>query len=69
MCKESWCQIRAGDVTVAGLSKTKKQGEEVSKGWCLKKGGAVAILQTMFMLLRSYDYHKKISINIYKRSD
>ena len=41
----------------------------MAKGGCLKKGGALAILQTMYMLLHSRDYHKKISINIYKRGD
>ena len=63
------CQIRAEDVTVGGLSKTKSKEGKATKGGCLKKGGAVAILQTMYMLLHSCDYHKKISINIYKRGD
>ena len=68
------CQIRVGDVTVRGgegwefLKLKSKQGKAVKDG-CLKKGGAIAILQTMYMLLHSCNYHKKISINIYKRGD
>ena len=63
------CQIRAGDVMVGDCLKLKSKEGKAAKGGCLKKGGAVAILQTMYMLLHSCDYHKKISINIYKRGD
>ena len=35
----------------------------------LKKEGAVTILQTIYMLLHSCDYHKKISINMNKATD
>ena len=65
------CQIRARDVMVGGgdCLKLKSTEGKGAKGGCLKKGGAVEILQTIYMLLHSCDHHKKISINIYKRGD
>ena len=54
---------------VGDCLKLKSKEGKAAKGGCLKKGGAVTILQTMYMLLHSCRYHKKISVNIYKRGD